>query len=59
MAKNDDAILVRLPKQLREQAQQMAEKQDRPLAWIVRKLLQEKIAEEGQILPQREAKQKK
>jgi predicted transcriptional regulator len=44
--KNDDAVLVRLPKELREQAEQIAEKQERPLPWLIRKLLQKEIAKE-------------
>lgn len=45
--KKTDAILVRLPPELREQARQLAERQDKPLAQIVRELLREKINKEG------------
>ena len=51
MAKNDDAIFVRLPKELREQAEQIAKKQDRPLAWIVRKLLEKEVEKEKKQQP--------
>lgn len=44
--KNDDAILIRLPKELREQAQEIADKQERALPWLIRKLLQKEVAKE-------------
>jgi predicted transcriptional regulator len=46
MPKNGDAILVRLPKELRQQAEQIAQKQERPLPWIIRKLLQKEVEKE-------------
>jgi predicted DNA-binding protein len=49
--KNDDAILVRLPKELREQAQRKAEQEDRPIAWVVRKLLEQWTKEQDQQKP--------
>ena len=41
-----EQILIRVPPDLLEKAKQLAEKQDRPLAQIIRELLREKIAEE-------------
>lgn len=51
MTKNDDAIYVRLPKELREQAQRKAERQERPLAWVIRKLLERWTKEQDQQKP--------
>lgn len=48
--KNDDAILVRLPKELREKAEKIAREEDRPLPYIIRRLLAEEVAEKEQKL---------
>ncbi len=52
MAKNDKAIFIRLPKELREQAEEMAAEQERPVAWIIRKLLEKEVAKRKPKQPQ-------
>ena len=43
----DKVIMVRVTKEMLEQAKQLAKKQDRPVSQIVRELLREKIAKEN------------